>query len=160
MNMFSNNPFYDTAIKTVSHLNGVLAAPAEWLKGYLALKTDLIVMPPLPFFVLFTFIMYTSMMYNGSWCSLLLGVLYPLSYGIVADYNAVVESTLYNYWMSYAALTVLESVMQYIPMYYYLKLALVYALVRDDFSFSSFVYKQLNNNIHSLYQSYTKTNID
>jgi hypothetical protein len=91
----------------------------------------------------------------------LIGILYPMLYcyfviknnnnsGVQVDIENLEKSTkLLKYWVSYSLFHILELpilwILQYIPLYFYLKLSLFYYLIRNNFFWINFIYTYIEN---------------
>jgi hypothetical protein len=136
---------------TVEYLNTVLAGPIETLQNYLSLRLDSLpsfLQTPLSFALLSMFIVYSVISHAGNFIWNLVGVVYPLMYSALTygDISTNLENSLRmnKYWMLFGGIVVSEIflgvLLHMIPGYNYLKLATVYALVRNDFAMTDTVF--------------------
>lgn len=158
----------------LSYLNTFLAVPVQLLHDKLSLKTDVLpqsLNTPVSFTTICAFFLFMVIGYANTFIFNLFGILYPIVYSLTMmrtdatnggapdpnseDSTAAFESTLNRYWMLFGALTLLDMlfgfVLHIIPGYSYLRIVLVYALMRNDFALTNTAYQFMLG----LYEKYT-----
>lgn len=155
----------------VQFLNSKLALPTNFLQYNLSLKTDIlpeILQRPINFSTMFILLLFIIFTYANSLICNLIGVLYPILYSLNlfndmsnTDSNNTIKITnkfvtLNKYWMLFGSITLMDTffgfIFDVIPGYYYLKVGLIYTLIRNDFSLT-------NGAFGLFYRYYRRSNI-
>ena len=152
-------------------LNDKLAIPSKIIQNKLSLKTDSLpesFKTPLNFSTILAVAMFLIVSFANNLISNVIGILYPVLYGLylinsqvtVAKINQNISSilsislidkllTLNKYWLLFGILTLVETffgfLLYLIPGFFYLKIMLIYTLIRDDFSLTNIIFGFLEN---------------
>ncbi|XWV25849.1 receptor expression-enhancing protein 5 [Tupanvirus soda lake] len=137
-------------------LNKKLVVPTQLLQNNLSLKTEslpLVLRTPVNFTSMLVFALFFIISYANDLICNLIGVLYPLTYGFSmfneTPVNTETSVTLNKYWMLFGVITLMETFFSFIlhalPGYYYIKVGLLYALVRNEFRMSNTMFSMLQN---------------
>lgn len=145
---------YINIINTIHHINMKLSEPMDFLLKYFSLqKEDLPCSFKIPItffgFVIFSFYFIMNFAYNFL-CSMI-GLFYPVLYSL-SLFNGELESnhfmTMTKYWILYGLITFVDNllgyVMYFIPGYSYLKILVLYMLVKHDFVYTKVVFDALS----------------
>jgi hypothetical protein len=146
---------------TLQFLNAKLSFPAELLQNYLSLKTEYlpeIIRTPMNFVMVFLFGLFTIIYYANNLIYNLIGILYPLAYGLsifnTQPANTDTLVTFNKYWMLFGFVTLIDSlfgfILYLIPGYYYCKLGLIYLLLRNNFMLTNTTFSLLMRYYNSL----------
>ncbi|AUL77645.3 hypothetical protein QJ856_gp1172 [Tupanvirus deep ocean] len=137
-------------------MNNKLIVPTQLLQNNLSLKTESlpsVLRTPVNFASMLVFALFFIISYANDFICNLIGVLYPLTYGLSVynetEVNPETSVTLNKYWMLFGVITLMETffgfILHVLPGYYYLKIGLLYALVRNDFRMSNTMFSMLQN---------------
>jgi len=129
----------------VNMLNVQLASVSQVIQSKLSLKTDSLpaaLQMPLGFVGMLALLMMIIVGFANNFICNAFGILYPLMYGVMLSTSPsdTKLATLNKYWMLFGAMTLIDStlgfVLNFIPGYHYMKIGLLYLMIRNDFSFS------------------------
>jgi hypothetical protein len=155
--------FLTYANSAVEFLNAKLVIPTQILQNNLSLKTDSLpdnLKTPLNFSSMLLVAFFFVITYANNLICNLVGILYPLLYGLFVFNETPINTersvTLNKYWMLFGVITLMDTffsvLLDIIPGYFYLKVAAIYILIRNDF--------MLTNSAFSMLESYyAKSNI-
>lgn len=151
----------------VSITNSILAGPMQLLQQNLSLKIENlpgILRVPINFALILLFVAYIIIGYAGDFVCNIVGVFYPLFYGlflfdeISTDHQNSI--TMNKYWLLYGMITAIDTffgfILHLIPGYDYLRLMAIYALVRNNFALTDNAFAIVQNQI--LDRLYKKSN--
>lgn len=152
----SNQQIITYANLAIQFLNDKLNLPAQMLQNALSLKMDTfpqILKSPFNFTAAMIFLLFIIIGYANNLICSLIGVIYPIIYGLDL-FNANPVDTdklvlLNKYWILFAGIHLLDSIFGFIlgflPGYFYLKISLIYSLIRNDFALSGKFFSMLEN---------------
>lgn len=157
--------------------NTLLAGPIDLLKSKLSLNTNAFpafLQSPANFGLFLLISLFLVVRYANRFMCDFFGVLYPLMYTInvinTQPVNLERVVLMAQYWVMFGAITLTDNmfgfILEYVPLYYYLRFVLTYLLVRNEFTwtdefyavFSNYyttVLRQYMNQIVGLIMSYT-----
>ena len=134
------------------------------LQNALSLKMESlpqVLKSPFNFTFVMTFLLFIIVGYANNLICSLIGIIYPIIYGLdLFSTNSIDNNKLIllnKYWILFGGLHLSDSlfgfVMKFLPGYFYLKIALVYVLIRNDFTmseklFSIFEKFYINSNLY------------
>ena len=164
---------------TIIHLNNILFLPKCILQSKIALKTDVFptfVHAPINYILSLILFLFIVIGYANNFICYIVGIAYPLAYSLplvaylssngrnniyYMESDKVMEKDssklilVYKYWMLFGAITIIDSMLNYVfelvPGYYYFKFLFIYALVRNDFYFSNYIFNLLYNRLSNTY---------
>ena len=145
-------------------LNDKLDLPATMLQNTLALRIESlpqILTAPFNFTAAMMFLLFIIIGYANNLICSLIGVIYPIFYGLEL-FNTKLVSTnklilLNKYWILFGLIHLIDLlfgfILNFIRGYFYLKIALVYVLIRNDFRMSDKLFNMfekyyVNSNIY------------
>ncbi len=140
----------------LEYMNNKLVVPTNLLQDSLSLKTETlpqILRTPVNFASVMLFAAYIVFSFANNLICNIIGILYPLLYGLdvfsETPVNTDTSVTLNKYWMLFCSLILIDSffgfLLHLIPAYYYLKVGLIYVLIRNDFAMTNTVFNALEN---------------
>lgn len=146
----------------VNFLNQKLQGAKKFLKSNLALKTECLptsLDTPVNFCGLFSLFLFIIIVYLSNFICRIFAILYPLSYYIstfkrqtYTNYAGV--TSIKKYFVLYSAIELMEWIfgflVYFIPGYLYLKIFLLYGLMRNDFALSNIVFSILQKKYSEL----------
>jgi len=133
-----------------SYLNNALMGPVNYVKDKLSLKTEAlptILRAPLNFALFFSSLFYFVVANADAFICNMLGITYPIMY-CLHTLNALPLSTdkiITNnkYWIIFGSLTILDPILGYVPLYYYVKVIFIYFMVKNDFLLTTYAFEIL-----------------
>lgn len=149
---------------SVQFLNTTLSKPTQFVQNYLSLNMEScprFLRAPLNFTASMLFLFFMILSFANNLLCTIVGVLYPVLYSMyttrLQSGGTLQSATLNKYWVLYGIITMIDTVygfvLSLIPGYVYLKLAITYALVRNNFAIVDMVY----DTVSSLSESYIPT---
>lgn len=147
----------------IQFLNDKLHIPTQMLQKSLMLNIKTlpdILKTPLNFSTILLFIVFIIIGYANNLICNVIGILYPLIYGLDIFNGAPIDTNrsvkLNKYWMLFGIFHLIDTffgfILYLIPGYFYLKIALIYAMIRADF--------ELSNTLFNCIESfYVKSNV-
>jgi len=144
----ASNLFFEYSKMLIQFLNEKLADTHVSIQTRLSLKTDSLpefFNTPVTFSIMLILFSFIVVSYANSIICHCIGILYPVLYcfnifhGVPVDTNKL--TVLNKYWIVYSVLTLLDSffgfVLHWLPGFFYMKVAIIYLLIRNDFAFSN-----------------------
>lgn len=135
---------------TINDINSKLSDPMIFLLKYFSLqKEDLpcSLKIPITFFGVVFICLYFILSFAYNFLCNMVGLFYPVLYSLalfngVADPNNFITVT--KYWILYGSLTLVDNllgyVMYFVPGYSYLKILVLYMLIKNDFIYTKIVF--------------------
>lgn len=138
-------------LSAMQFANSKLTGPVKWIQNNLSLKTDTLpdtFNTPLNFSTILAFILFVVVTYANNLICNIVGILYPVLYGLYLFNETPLDSkrlvTLNKYWMLFGCLTLLDAfagfILHWIPGFFYAKIAFIYGLVRNDFALTNMAF--------------------
>ena len=135
----------------VSMLNDKLAVPVQVIQSKLSLRTEYLPETfnmPLNFTLGFLFMVCYLIVYTNNFIYNLLGMAYPILHSLYLFEEKPVATdkllTMTKYWILFTLMTFADmigaSVLYFVPMYAYGRIILIYALIRNDFYLTNYIF--------------------
>jgi hypothetical protein len=138
----------------LEYLNNKLIVPTNLVQNGLSLKTETlpqILKTPVNFASVILFAAYIVFSFANNLICNIIGILYPLMYGLTVfsedPINTNMSITLNKYWMLFCGFMLIDSffgfILHWIPGYFYFKVGVIYALIRNDFALTNTAFAML-----------------
>lgn len=151
-----NNQIFTYINSVIYFLNEKMDLPAMMLQTTLSLKMETfpqILKTPFNFILAMIFLLFIIIGYANNIICSLIGIIYPIIYGLdlfstnSTDNNKLI--LLNKYWILFGGIHLFDSlfglILNCLPGYFYLKIAFIYLLVRNDFLISGQIFTIFEN---------------
>ena len=135
----------------VGYMNSILASPVKFVQSKLSLQTNTLpqsTQSPVNFTLILVLMILLIMSYTSNLVCNVFGIGYPIMYTTQGT-KPEMTATLNKYWVIFGSMTLVDNVagafLNNVPGYYYVKLAFIYALIRNDFALTNTVYGVLES---------------
>lgn len=156
INGFDYSTFWSYATYATQYLNTKLVVPTRFLQSKLSLKTETLpenLRTPLNFSAIVAVTLALIITFANNLVCNVVGILYPLFYGLYIFNEQPVNTqrsvTLNKYWILFGVLSVVDSffgfILHLVPGYFYLKIGIIYALIRNDFALTNVAFSMLES---------------